>query len=348
MADRTLNSESIRQVTRTLLTTRGLDETAADDALDHELMTAVGRRDHRAFARLVERHYGWALGFADRMLGTRHEAEDLVQTAFLRVWHGAARWEPNAKFSTWLYRVLHNLCMDQLRARRAAASEPLDGADRRDTGRRSARQRRTCVEPAARCTRARGIGPASPPATGGACSLLLRGAVAGGGRGAAWGKRRRLGIAAFTRARHAEEMAARRSAIGKSPWTSIDLRSAAPPSVPSGDAGRSASSALLRSVRAIRRKAWRSSPKRAVPTSSSTRSSLRRQIRAERASSHALATACLASPWQTDCSLGSERGSRLYRRATSRCTAPLTPAPWLSSCWGRKAYRRSGCDRLAW
>jgi RNA polymerase sigma-70 factor (ECF subfamily) len=98
-----------------------------DDALDHELMMAVGSRDHDAFARLVARHYGWALGFTDRMLGTRQEAEDLVQTAFLRVWQGAARWEPNARFSTWLYRVLHNLCMDHLRARRARASEPLEG-----------------------------------------------------------------------------------------------------------------------------------------------------------------------------------------------------------------------------
>ena len=98
-----------------------------DDVLDHELMAAVGRHDHRAFARLVERHYGWALGFVDRMLGNRHEAEDLVQTAFLRVWQGAARWEPNAKFSTWLYRVLNNLCMDQLRVRRVMASEPLEG-----------------------------------------------------------------------------------------------------------------------------------------------------------------------------------------------------------------------------
>ena len=97
-----------------------------DESLDHELMAAVGRRDGRAFARLVERHLGWALGYAERMLGARHEAEDLVQTAFLRVWQGAARWEPNARFSTWLYRVLHNLCMDQFRARSSAASQPLD------------------------------------------------------------------------------------------------------------------------------------------------------------------------------------------------------------------------------
>jgi RNA polymerase sigma-70 factor (ECF subfamily) len=89
----------------------------AEDPLDHELMAAVARGDGRAFARLVERHLGWSLGFAERMLGARHEAEDLVQTAFLRVWQGAARWEPRAKFSTWLYRVLHNLCMDRFRAR---------------------------------------------------------------------------------------------------------------------------------------------------------------------------------------------------------------------------------------
>lgn len=95
-----------------------------DEALDHELMAAVARRDARAFALLVERHLGWSLGFAERMLGARHEAEDLVQTAFLRVWQGAARWEPKARFSTWLYRVLHNLCMDQFRARRTG-SDPL-------------------------------------------------------------------------------------------------------------------------------------------------------------------------------------------------------------------------------
>ena len=97
-----------------------------DEAIDHALMAAVGRRDERAFAALVERHLGWALGFAERMLGERPEAEDLVQTAFLRVWESAARWEPEAKFSTWFYRVLHNLCMDQFRQRRRAASQPLD------------------------------------------------------------------------------------------------------------------------------------------------------------------------------------------------------------------------------
>ena len=96
----------------------------ADDALDHELMAAVARRDSRAYARLVERHLAWALGFAERMLSSRHEAEDVVQTAFLRIWQGAGDWQAKAKFSTWLYRVLHNLCMDQFRARRRTGEAP--------------------------------------------------------------------------------------------------------------------------------------------------------------------------------------------------------------------------------
>jgi len=100
---------------------------AADDALDQELMAAVARQDGRAYARLVERHLGWSLRFVERMVGARADAEDLVQTAFLRVWQGAARWEPQAKFSTWLYRVLHNLCMDHFRAR-GAPTEALDEA----------------------------------------------------------------------------------------------------------------------------------------------------------------------------------------------------------------------------
>jgi RNA polymerase sigma-70 factor (ECF subfamily) len=96
---------------------------AGDD--DHALMAAVARGDARAFRRLVERHVGWAVGFVERMVGARADAEDLVQTAFLRVWQGAATWEPAARFRTWFYRVLHNLCMDHFRTR-AVPTEEVD------------------------------------------------------------------------------------------------------------------------------------------------------------------------------------------------------------------------------
>jgi RNA polymerase sigma-70 factor (ECF subfamily) len=84
---------------------------------DHELMAEVARGDARAFRRLVDRHAAWGLGFVERMVGARADAEDLVQTAFLRVWQGAAKWEPAARFRTWFYRVLYNLCMDHFRTR---------------------------------------------------------------------------------------------------------------------------------------------------------------------------------------------------------------------------------------
>jgi RNA polymerase sigma-70 factor, ECF subfamily len=97
-----------------------------DDLIDQELMLAIGRQDNQAFARLLNRHSSWSLGFAERMLGSKSEAEDLVQSAFLKIWQGASIWQPRAKFSTWLYRILHNLCMDQFRARSAMHLQPLD------------------------------------------------------------------------------------------------------------------------------------------------------------------------------------------------------------------------------
>jgi RNA polymerase sigma-70 factor (ECF subfamily) len=94
---------------------------------DHELMAAVARGDAGAFRRLVDRHVGWGVGFVERMVGGRADAEDLVQTAFLRVWQGAAKWEPAARFRTWFYRVLYNLCMDHFRAN-AVPLEEVDEA----------------------------------------------------------------------------------------------------------------------------------------------------------------------------------------------------------------------------
>lgn len=90
----------------------------AQTPTDAELVAAVVARDPRALAVLVQRHGGWATAFAERMTGDRQHAEDLVQNAFLRVWERAERWEARSRFSTWFYRIVHNLCIDQLRARR--------------------------------------------------------------------------------------------------------------------------------------------------------------------------------------------------------------------------------------
>ena len=75
----------------------------------------------------MHRHLGRAGAIAGRMLGSAAEAEEVVQEAFLRVWQKAPSWKPDggARFSTWLVRVLVNLCIDR---RRRARYVPLEEA----------------------------------------------------------------------------------------------------------------------------------------------------------------------------------------------------------------------------
>lgn len=93
---------------------------------DLDLLEAVGQGDRQAFATLMERHGRYALALALRMLNNAHDAEDVAQEAFVRVWTHAARWNPQggAQFTTWLYRVVVNLCLDR---RRVSSPLPLDG-----------------------------------------------------------------------------------------------------------------------------------------------------------------------------------------------------------------------------
>lgn len=86
---------------------------------DDALMTLVGAGDQRAFARLVVRHGPRAQALAHRFTGSPGEAEEIVQEAFWRVWRTAERWTPGgARFSTWLHRVVVNLCVDRERRER--------------------------------------------------------------------------------------------------------------------------------------------------------------------------------------------------------------------------------------
>lgn len=93
------------------------DRAAADE--DDALMARVADGDQRAFARLVARHSPRAQALAHRFTGSATEAEEIVQEAFWRVWRTAGRWTAGgAMFSTWLHRVVVNLCVDHDRRRR--------------------------------------------------------------------------------------------------------------------------------------------------------------------------------------------------------------------------------------
>ena len=98
---------------------------------DAVLSERLVREDRLAFDELIRRHAPLALRTARRLVRDPDVAEDLVQEALLRAWHEAARFDPRrAKWSTWLYRVVVNLCIDHRRLSRYEAwPERLDPID---------------------------------------------------------------------------------------------------------------------------------------------------------------------------------------------------------------------------
>ena len=82
---------------------------------DIQLMASLARGQMEALGELVRRHQANVLGLAHRLLGQQDHAEDVAQEAFLRVRRAARQFRPEAKFSTWLYRIVVNLCQDRLR-----------------------------------------------------------------------------------------------------------------------------------------------------------------------------------------------------------------------------------------
>ena len=89
------------------------DYCAADDV---ELLSWSGAGDRRAFDEIVARHGAFALRVALRVVRNRSTAEDLVQEAMVRAWSQAKHFDPRrARFTTWLYRIVMNLCIDQAR-----------------------------------------------------------------------------------------------------------------------------------------------------------------------------------------------------------------------------------------
>ncbi len=122
------------------------------DVTDAELVGRFQRGDREAFARLTARWQGRAYALAYRLTVDADEADDITQSAMLRAYKGLAGFNGQASFSTWLHRVVVNLCRDRQRAlsrrentirvvsesRRAgprSAPPPQDAGERDDMGR---------------------------------------------------------------------------------------------------------------------------------------------------------------------------------------------------------------------
>lgn len=85
---------------------------------DAELLRRASGGDTQAARRLTDLYLSGAYALALRMLGDSAAAEDVAQESFLRLWRQSADWRAEARVSTWLYRVAHNLCIDRLRQRK--------------------------------------------------------------------------------------------------------------------------------------------------------------------------------------------------------------------------------------
>jgi RNA polymerase sigma-70 factor (ECF subfamily) len=96
------------------------------DAEDVRLMQLVSGGDMGAFEQLVERHQALVAGTIGHMLGSNSEVEDLAQQVFIRVWKSANRYEPRAKFTTWLLKITRNLVFNELRRRKRHALVPME------------------------------------------------------------------------------------------------------------------------------------------------------------------------------------------------------------------------------
>src|SRR5438477_2407186 len=99
---------------------------------DAALMLRVREGDREAFAELVDKYKQPVMNLAYRTLPDATEAEDLAQHVFLQVFKSAHRYQASAKFSTWVFTIARNLCLNEIRRRSRHPADSLDEVSAED------------------------------------------------------------------------------------------------------------------------------------------------------------------------------------------------------------------------
>src|SRR2546426_880783 len=220
--------------------------------------------DERAFSRVAEAYAGRLYAVAYRLLRNRADAEDAVQRALMKAFAARASYSPRWAVSTWLYRVLSNVCIDELRRRRPVPEPPpghgarvTDGVERVDLARalgavpREARLLLALHYVDGRSSRfsggstlARRNSSRSPTDS---ASRRPTAASRASGRGEVWARRR--GARAATPSRRTRSSGSTSRAAGRSSrcrWTSTWCPSSRPRCSPKRRASRSGKSSRTR------------------------------------------------------------------------------------------------------
>ncbi len=114
---------------RAKLTPQELDARAQQRAEDDELIRAAQKGDRSAFDSLVRRYDRSVLRLAVHMLSNEEDAQDVHQEAFIKAYRHLSNFRFECSFYTWLYRIVTNLCLDQLRRRKSRREDPATVTD---------------------------------------------------------------------------------------------------------------------------------------------------------------------------------------------------------------------------
>ena len=109
---------------RARLTPAEMEERQTQRAEDDELIRAAQRGERAAFDSLVRRYDRSVLRLALHMLGNEQDAQDVHQEAFIKAYRHLSNFRFECSFYTWLYRIVTNLCLDQLRRRKSRREDP--------------------------------------------------------------------------------------------------------------------------------------------------------------------------------------------------------------------------------
>lgn len=100
--------------------------------VDSDLITRAAGGDATAFQALVERHRTMVYRIAFQFAGNHHDAEDIAQEVFIKVYRSLEKFRQDAQLTSWLYRIVMNACIDHRRRQAPAGSAPFgDEAEQR-------------------------------------------------------------------------------------------------------------------------------------------------------------------------------------------------------------------------